>query len=86
MSAESAFTITYWGVTGTLCAPLRPPEVTDKLVRAVEELAEQGGWRSCGPDPACARPSRSRSPNSPFTSAPPTAATRPAWRCGRRTP
>ncbi len=51
MSAESAFTITYWGVTGTLCAPLRPPEVTDKLVRAVEELAAQGGLAELRPGP-----------------------------------
>jgi phosphoribosyl 1,2-cyclic phosphodiesterase len=38
--AEPVFTITYWGLTGTLAAPLRPPEVTDKLVQAVTRLAE----------------------------------------------
>ena len=41
-SPEPVFTITYWGVTGTLTAPLRPPEVTDKLVGAIKHLVEQG--------------------------------------------
>lgn len=31
--------------------PLRPPEVTDKLVRAVEELAAQGGLAELRPGP-----------------------------------
>ena len=51
MSAESVFTITYWGVTGSLCAPLRPPEVTDKLVRAVEELVVRGKLADLRPGP-----------------------------------
>lgn len=36
------FTITYWGVTGTLSAPLRPPEITEKLIAAIAHLAELG--------------------------------------------
>ena len=32
-------------------APLRPPEVTDKLVRAVEELAARGGLADLRPGP-----------------------------------
>lgn len=42
MPADTAFTITYWGVTGTLTAPLRPQEVTDKLVAALKHLVERG--------------------------------------------
>lgn len=42
MSSETAFSITYWGVTGTLTAPLRPLEVTDKLVAAIERLVARG--------------------------------------------
>jgi phosphoribosyl 1,2-cyclic phosphodiesterase len=38
----SVFTITYWGVTGTLTTPLRPTEVTDKLVHALQYLIERG--------------------------------------------
>lgn len=37
----SPFTITYWGVTGTLTTPLRPAEVTDKLIRALQYLIER---------------------------------------------
>jgi phosphoribosyl 1,2-cyclic phosphodiesterase len=42
MSAEAAFAITYWGVTGTIPAPLRPDEVTEKIVHAIHQLAEYG--------------------------------------------
>ncbi|HEY7153411.1 MAG TPA: MBL fold metallo-hydrolase [Gemmataceae bacterium] len=38
---QNVFTITYWGVTGTLSAPLRPAEVADKLVAAIRRLAER---------------------------------------------
>ncbi len=38
---QNVFTITYWGVTGTLSAPLRPAEVSDKLVAAIRRLAER---------------------------------------------
>ncbi len=48
---EPVFTITYWGVTGTLTAPLRPPEVTDKLVGAIKHLVEQGRWADLRPGP-----------------------------------
>jgi phosphoribosyl 1,2-cyclic phosphodiesterase len=37
-----AFRITYWGVTGTLAAPLSPVQVTDKIARAVATLIESG--------------------------------------------
>lgn len=39
---QSAFAITYWGVTGTLTAPLRPPEMTQKLAAALKHLLERG--------------------------------------------
>jgi phosphoribosyl 1,2-cyclic phosphodiesterase len=42
MATEPVFTITYWGVTGTLTAPLKPPEVTAKIVHAIQALLEQG--------------------------------------------
>jgi len=32
MAVNGAFTITYWGTTGSLTAPLRPAEITTKLV------------------------------------------------------
>jgi phosphoribosyl 1,2-cyclic phosphodiesterase len=41
MSAAPVFTITYWGVTGTLAAPLKPPDVTNKLVAALRHLGEK---------------------------------------------
>jgi phosphoribosyl 1,2-cyclic phosphodiesterase len=41
MSEPPAFTITYWGVTGTFCDPLLPRQVTDKLVDAIAMLAEK---------------------------------------------
>jgi phosphoribosyl 1,2-cyclic phosphodiesterase len=49
---QTVFTITYWGVTGTLTAPLRPAEVTDKLVAAIKRLIEQGRLADlrAGPD------------------------------------
>jgi phosphoribosyl 1,2-cyclic phosphodiesterase len=40
MSSAPVFTITYWGTTGTLSAPLKPREVTDKLVAALQHLGE----------------------------------------------
>jgi phosphoribosyl 1,2-cyclic phosphodiesterase len=42
MPADPVFTITYWGVTGTIAAPLKPDEVTDKVARAVHHLLKQG--------------------------------------------
>lgn len=41
MSAQAAFTITYWGVTGTFCDPLLPGQVTDKMVDAIAALVEK---------------------------------------------
>lgn len=39
MSSKPVFTITYWGVTGTLPAPLKPDDVTNKLIAALQHLA-----------------------------------------------
>ena len=51
MPSDPVFTITYWGVTGTLSAPLRPGEVTDKIARAVATMLEQGRLRDLAPGP-----------------------------------
>lgn len=48
---ESVFTITYWGVTGTLTTPLRPVEVTDKMVRALRWLIEHNRLADLKPGP-----------------------------------
>src|SRR5580765_6132104 len=42
MSAAPAFTITYWGITGSMAAPLRPGEVASKLRDALLHLERQG--------------------------------------------
>ena len=42
MSQASTFRITYWGTTGTIAAPLRPGEVTEKLVQVLLELGRRG--------------------------------------------
>jgi phosphoribosyl 1,2-cyclic phosphodiesterase len=49
--AEPAFKITYWGTTGTLTAPLRGEEVTDKVEQAVLHLAEKGRLADLKPGP-----------------------------------
>ena len=41
MGSGPAFSVTYWGVTGSFPAPLLPDQVTAKLVRAVEQLVTQ---------------------------------------------
>jgi phosphoribosyl 1,2-cyclic phosphodiesterase len=51
MEPGAVFTITYWGVTGTLSAPLRPLAVTDKLVAALRLLAERGRLAGLAPGP-----------------------------------
>ncbi len=66
MPPEPVFTITYWGITGTLTAPLRPEEVTDKLVRAVRALAEQGRLADLRPGPGLADEVRRRVEALPF--------------------
>jgi phosphoribosyl 1,2-cyclic phosphodiesterase len=48
---QSVFTITYWGVTGTLTTPLRPAEVTDKLVGALHCLIERDRVADLRPGP-----------------------------------
>ena len=42
MSVAATLRVTYWGVTGSLSRPLRPVEVTEKLVRAIAEMAAHG--------------------------------------------
>jgi phosphoribosyl 1,2-cyclic phosphodiesterase len=54
MSQRFTFKITYWGVVGTLSAPLRPEEVTEKLVEAVQVLVEKGKLRDLEPGPELA--------------------------------
>jgi phosphoribosyl 1,2-cyclic phosphodiesterase len=48
---QNAFAITYWGVTGTLTAPLRPTALTDKLVAALQTLIEGGRLADLRPGP-----------------------------------
>jgi phosphoribosyl 1,2-cyclic phosphodiesterase len=55
MAVNSPFVITYWGTTGSLTAPLRPEEVTDKLVRAVQRLLQGGALRELGEAPPTER-------------------------------
>jgi phosphoribosyl 1,2-cyclic phosphodiesterase len=66
MPPEPVFTITYWGVTGTLSAPLRPPEITDKLVGAVKHLVEQGRLADLHPGPDLEAEVRRRIERLPF--------------------
>ncbi len=47
----NVFTITYWGVTGTLTTPLRAAEVTDKLVAALQWLIEHDRLADLRPGP-----------------------------------
>lgn len=51
MTSGPVFQITYWGVTGSLSAPLRPSEVTDKLVAAVCRLVGDGMLAGLQPGP-----------------------------------
>jgi phosphoribosyl 1,2-cyclic phosphodiesterase len=51
MPSDPVFTITYWGVTGTQSAPLRPAEVTGKLVQALRQLIEKGALANLRPGP-----------------------------------
>ena len=48
---QNVFTIAYWGVTGTLTAPLRPAEVTDKLLAALQWLIERDRLADLRPGP-----------------------------------
>jgi phosphoribosyl 1,2-cyclic phosphodiesterase len=51
MADDGEFFIRYWGTTGSLTAPLRPAEVTDKLVRALRQLLSRGALADLGDDP-----------------------------------
>ncbi len=66
MSSDAVFTITYWGITGTLSAPVRPPEITDRLVRAVARLAEEGRLADLRPGPDLEAEVRRRVEGLPF--------------------
>jgi phosphoribosyl 1,2-cyclic phosphodiesterase len=48
---QDVFTITYWGVTGTLTTPLRAEEVTGKLVAALQYLIERDRLADLRPGP-----------------------------------
>jgi len=48
---QDVFTLTYWGVTGTLTTPLRAEEVTDKLVAALQCLIERNRLADLQPGP-----------------------------------
>lgn len=63
---EPTFTITYWGVTGTLSAPLRAEEVTDKVENAVRTLVEQGKLADLKPGPGLAEAVRRAVAGLPF--------------------
>ncbi len=63
---EPVFTITYWGVTGTLSAPLRGAEVTDKVTQAVLRLAEEGRLANLRPGPGLAADVRRAVEGLPF--------------------
>jgi phosphoribosyl 1,2-cyclic phosphodiesterase len=60
MPSPSVFTLTYWGITGTLTAPLKPAEVTAKLVRAIEALVRQDRLADLRPGPDLAATIRRR--------------------------
>jgi phosphoribosyl 1,2-cyclic phosphodiesterase len=49
--SQQIFRITYWGVTGTLTTPLRPTQVTDKLVGALQHLIERNRLSDLRPGP-----------------------------------
>jgi phosphoribosyl 1,2-cyclic phosphodiesterase len=46
------FTVTYWGATGSLTAPLRPATVSDKMMRAVKHLLSCGALKELGDSPS----------------------------------
>ena len=48
---QNVFTITYWGVTGTLTTPLRAEEVTGKLIAALQYLIERDRLADLRPGP-----------------------------------
>jgi phosphoribosyl 1,2-cyclic phosphodiesterase len=51
MTAEPTFTITYWGITGTLTSPLLPQEVTAKIIASIEDLLMRGRLDGLQPGP-----------------------------------
>jgi phosphoribosyl 1,2-cyclic phosphodiesterase len=51
MPTYPAFTITYWGITGSFTAPLLPSVVTAKVVQTIERLATEGRLASLVPGP-----------------------------------
>lgn len=60
MPPDAGFTITYWGITGTLPTPLKPPQVTEKIVQAIRLLFEQGRLRDLQPGPGLEQTIRRR--------------------------
>src|SRR3954469_2092441 len=55
MTAKREFEVTYWGTTGSLGAPLRPEDVAEKLVQAVQQLLHCGALRELGELPPAER-------------------------------
>jgi phosphoribosyl 1,2-cyclic phosphodiesterase len=51
MAVDRAFRIRYWGATGSLTAPLRPEQVTDKLVLALRRLIAAHALDDLGDEP-----------------------------------
>jgi phosphoribosyl 1,2-cyclic phosphodiesterase len=49
--APPSFTITYWGITGTLCSPLLPGAMTEKLLSCLEALVGRGNLAGLKPGP-----------------------------------
>lgn len=51
MPEKAVFTIIYWGVTGTVAAPLKPGEVTDKIAASIHHLLQAGKLADLKPGP-----------------------------------
>src|SRR5262245_31363116 len=51
MTVSKGFTITYWGATGGLTAPLRPEAITDKMTQALHTLLHAGALKELGDKP-----------------------------------
>jgi phosphoribosyl 1,2-cyclic phosphodiesterase len=63
----AALTITYWGLTGGITAPLTPAQVTDKIVRAVAELVDRDRLRQLRPGAGLVEVIRREVERLPFT-------------------
>jgi ribonuclease BN (tRNA processing enzyme) len=66
VASQAVFTITYWGTTGTIAAPIRPSEVTDKVVEVIRHLAERGRLADLSAGPNLEQAVRQRLEEVPF--------------------